>query len=572
MLVDADRRSLLVRMEKLSRAMYGTSHTWLTELIESDGLAVLPDRTNPSRLASLLLIDPSVAGKRIKIAAKIADGRALTGERLEPQYPSTAEAHRGGDIDAAHVTVIDEFFKDLPAAVDHDSKVQSEILLSDLAKQVTPEQLRVAAARLHALLDPDGELTDEKDVVAKCFFRLGRQGKDGLSKGSFVIDAEFRAYLEAILAKYAKAGNCNPDEPTPVLDEDGAGGDGDGADSAADSGADSEPTLFDRDEDPGSPSGEAPDSPSGEAPDSPSDESGPAGSDSPSGSESLSDSDVSAGSDSSGGSASSVDDSGLAGGLGSDSDCDPAGDSGPADEPGSADGADSARDSGTARDSVNSEDEKRRAGRDTRNQGQRNHDAVKAVLRQMLASGNLGRHRGLPVTAVITMTAKDLETASGHAVTGTGSLVTMRDAIRMASHAHHYLAIFDNDGRALYLGRSKRLASADQRIVLMARDRGCTFPMCTRPATWCQVHHLNEWATGGETDIDSLTFGCDLHHPLVGDGPNDWATTTTGPDHPQPGRTQWHPPASVDPDRRGLVNHYHHPLEYLYTESEDPEP
>ncbi|NIL76985.1 DUF222 domain-containing protein [Rhodococcus sp. B10] len=514
MLDDADRRALLVRMEKLSRAMYGTSHTWLTELIENDGLAVLPDRTNASRLASLLLVDPSVAGKRIKIAAKIADGRALTGEKLEPQYPTTAEAHRDGHIDAAHVTVIDEFFKDLPGSVDHDSKVQSEILLSDLAKQVTPEQLRVAAARLHALLDPDGSLKDEKDSIAKCFFRLGRQGKDGLSKGSFVIDAEFRAYLEPILAKYAKAGNCNPDEPKPVAEDDPS-------DTSND-----EPTLFDRDEDSDSPGGES--GPKDSA--SPGCDSGSADSDSPGGESGSPDSDS------------------------------PSSDSGSADH------------SASTRDSVNSEDEKRRAGRDMRNQGQRNHDAMKAVLRQMLASGNLGQHRGLPVTAVITMTAKDLETASGHAVTGTGSLVTVRDAIRMASHAHHYLAIFDDDGQALYLGRSKRLASADQRIVLMARDRGCTFPMCTRPATWCQVHHLNEWATGGETDIDSLTFGCDLHHPLVGDGPNDWATTTTGPNHPRPGRTQWHPPESVDPDRRGMVNHYHHPQEYLYSEPEDPEP
>ncbi|MGA9873898.1 MAG: DUF222 domain-containing protein, partial [Rhodococcus sp. (in: high G+C Gram-positive bacteria)] len=178
-LTDTDRRAVLVRMEKLSRAMYGTSHTWLTELIDNDGLAVLPDRTNPSRLASLLRIDPSVAGKRIKIAGRLASRRAMTGEKLEPEYPSTAAAHSDGDIDAAHVTVIDKFFDDLPAAIDHESKVQSEVLLAELAKQVTPEQLRVAAVRLMALLDPDGTLKDEKDPLTKCFFNLGKQDSDG---------------------------------------------------------------------------------------------------------------------------------------------------------------------------------------------------------------------------------------------------------------------------------------------------------------------------------------------------------------------------------------------------------
>ena len=45
----------------------------------------------------------------------------------------------------------------------------------------------------------------------------------------------------------------------------------------------------------------------------------------------------------------------------------------------------------------------------------------------------------------------------------------------MASHAWHYLAVFDqHSGRPLYLGRSKRIASPDQRIVLHSTDRGCS--------------------------------------------------------------------------------------------------
>uniref|UniRef100_UPI002F34FA19 DUF222 domain-containing protein n=1 Tax=Rhodococcus sp. H36-A4 TaxID=3004353 RepID=UPI002F34FA19 len=72
------------------------------------------------------------------------------------------------------------------------------------------------------------------------------------------------------------------------------------------------------------------------------------------------------------------------------------------------------------------------------------------------------------------MTLSDLETATGHAVTATGSLIRMRDAIRMASHAHRYLALFDDHGRPLHLGRTERIATADQRIVLIAADRGCT--------------------------------------------------------------------------------------------------
>jgi hypothetical protein len=43
----------------------------------------------------------------------------------------------------------------------------------------------------------------------------------------------------------------------------------------------------------------------------------------------------------------------------------------------------------------------------------------------------------------------------------------MSDVIRLARHAHQYLAIFDK-GEAIGLYHSKRLASAGQRIVLYA--------------------------------------------------------------------------------------------------------
>ncbi|WP_427915645.1 DUF222 domain-containing protein [Rhodococcus sp. KRD162] len=230
----------------------------------------------------------------------------------------------------------------------------------------------------------------------------------------------------------------------------------------------------------------------------------------------------------------------------------------------SADSSNTAESSNSADDETTATAARDAAARDPRSQRERCHDALKLALRHTLASGTLGTHRGLPVTAIITMTLKDLDAGCGYAMTATGSRVSIRDAIRMASHAHHYLTIFDDDGRALYLGRSKRIASPDQRIVLIARDRGCSFPSCTRPATWCQAHHVTDWIDGGPTDIDSLTFGCDMHHALVGTGPGTWATTKTTASHRYPGRTLWHPPTDIDPQRRGLINHAHHPEEVLH--------
>ena len=150
-------------------------------------------------------------------------------------------------------------------------------------------------------------------------------------------------------------------------------------------------------------------------------------------------------------------------------------------------------------------------------QPQRNHDALTAMGRAMLASGQLGQHNGLPATIIVSTTLKDLESVAGHGVTASGSLLPMADVIRMASHAYHYLVIFDEHKREpLYLGRSKRLASRGQRIVLHARDRGCTFPGCTVPGYGCQVHHAKRgWARGGQTNVDEEVLACPPHNRLV---------------------------------------------------------
>ena len=72
-------------------------------------------------------------------------------------------------------------------------------------------------------------------------------------------------------------------------------------------------------------------------------------------------------------------------------------------------------------------------------------------------------------------TLQDLQSAAGVAITAGGTLLPMRDVIRLASQSNHYLVIYDKHTREpLYCGRSKRFATPGQRIVLHALDRGCT--------------------------------------------------------------------------------------------------
>jgi hypothetical protein len=197
------------------------------------------------------------------------------------------------------------------------------------------------------------------------------------------------------------------------------------------------------------------------------------------------------------------------------------------------------------------------AATDTRTTAQRNHDAVKTAWRALLASGELGQHRGLPVTAIVTMTLQQLESVSGVAVTGGGSTVPAEVAIRMAAHAHHYLYIYDEScGRPLFLGRSQRLASADQRIVLHAIDSGCSAPGCDQCGYNCEVHHLIEWSSNGTTDIDRLTLLCQVNHQTAGPSDAEWQARRRY-DEESLGQTLWFPPKSVDPSRQPRSNRFH---------------
>ena len=91
--------------------------------------------------------------------------------------------------------------------------------------------------------------------------------------------------------------------------------------------------------------------------------------------------------------------------------------------------------------------------KDVRSHAQRQHDALNALVRGQLGDPKLGVHNGLPVTVIVSTTLQELSAGAGQAVTGGGTLLPMRDLIRMAGHAYHYLAVFDeHQSRPLVFG------------------------------------------------------------------------------------------------------------------------
>ncbi|WP_163659650.1 13E12 repeat family protein [Mycobacterium branderi] len=414
--------AMLERCETIRRRLPAVEHPLINQLAEQASETELGG-TLRFALAERLRITPAEASRRIHEAKDLGPRQAMTGEPLAPVLPATAAAQRGGQIGAGHVAVIRGFMHRLPGFVDAETRAHAEAHLAELAGQHRPDDLAMLAQRLTDCLNPDGDFSDDERARRRGL-TLGKQGPDLMSHLSGWITPELRATLEAVWAKLAAPGMCNPADTTPVVD--------------------------------GTPCEET-------------------------------------------------------------------------------------------------------AQRDTRSTGQRNHDGLLAGLRALIASGNLGQHNGLPASIIVTTNLQDLEAGTGHGLTGGGTLLPMSDVIRIASHAHHYLAIFDK-GKALALYHTKRLASPAQRIVLYAKDRGCTFPNCPVPGYHCEAHHCTPYAQCHTTDVNDLTLGCGGHHPITEDG---WTTRKNA--H---GDTEWIPPPHLD-HGQPRTNNYWHPDKLLRPDDDE---
>jgi hypothetical protein len=415
------------RLEKGYRGQPAVDHKLIQQLTSQSTPTEMGANTWPEALSEGLRISTGEAKRRIKHAELLGPRAALTGEVLPPKLPNVAAAQMRGEIGAEHLKTIEKFFEALPAHIDCQTRDSAEGDLARIATGLGPTQFRAAADRLAFLLNQDGDLPDDADRARRRYLTIEKQDIDGMSRIHGLLDPEARATIDAVFAKLAAPGMCNPEDETPCID-------GDPDDAAVQA--------------------------------------------------------------------------------------------------------------------------------DARSHGQRNHDALKAMGRSVLASGELGKHNGLPATIIVSTTLQDQQSAAGVGVTAGGTLLPMSDVIRLASQSNHYLVIYDKHTREpLYCGRAKRFASPGQRIVLHSLDRGCTRPGCTAQAYWCQVHRVDGWATDdGPTDIPKLTLACGPDNRLIEEG--GWTTRKR-----KDGRTEWIPPPQLD-SGQSRVNNYHHPEKYLVEDDE----
>ena len=214
----AERTAAAHQWEALTRRLPAMTHRLVAALADVP-TEELGEPTLAAALSTLLRISKAEAHRRIHEAEELGPRAAVTGEALEPVLSHTAAAQRRGDIGAEHVKIIRRFFDRLPGFVDFDTRETAEAQLAEIACGLRPEELRQAADRLAFLLDQDGQLTDG-DRARRRYLSVDKQGPDGMSDIRGRLDPEARAALDAVFAKWAAPGMCNPDDEVAQVDGD----------------------------------------------------------------------------------------------------------------------------------------------------------------------------------------------------------------------------------------------------------------------------------------------------------------------------------------------------------------
>ena len=150
-----------------------------------------------SALWQRLRVTPQEITRRFKLAARIRPRRSLTGPAVAPELPELAAAVAAGAIGEDHIQAVCRAVDTLPACVSPADVAAAERTLVAHATEVDAGIVVKLGQRIADYLNPDGLFSDE-DRARRRGLHLGRQGTDGMSRLSGLLDPEARAYFEAI--------------------------------------------------------------------------------------------------------------------------------------------------------------------------------------------------------------------------------------------------------------------------------------------------------------------------------------------------------------------------------------
>jgi hypothetical protein len=157
---------------------------------------------------------------------------------------------------------------------------------------------------------------------------------------------------------------------------------------------------------------------------------------------------------------------------------------------------------------------------DERSRDRRLADSLVELSAMVLDGGTLPQHAGQRPHLQVTVSLPTMQGQSG-APAGElelGGAIAAETARRLGCDATIRRIIFGPESQILDVGSATRTPQPATRSAVVARDRGCVWPGCGRPASWGEVHHLRHWTHGGGTDLHNLVLICRAHHWRVHEG------------------------------------------------------
>ena len=131
------------------------------------------------------------------------------------------------------------------------------------------------------------------------------------------------------------------------------------------------------------------------------------------------------------------------------------------------------------------------------------------ALQKGLEEGGSTSDRYQVVVHVDSQVLEDGE-QTGQSVLEEGLRVPAGTSQRIACDSSKVVMQHGTDGSVLSVGRKTRTVPPSLRRALTHRDRVCRFPGCE--SKFCDAHHIEHWANGGETKLTNLILLCGRHH------------------------------------------------------------
>ncbi|WP_052688624.1 DUF222 domain-containing protein [Williamsia herbipolensis] len=212
---------LAIRHEHTIRRMESIGNQRILEVSDRDAHRTVGCVTVTEFLQTKLRI--THPKKRLDAVRSLEPMHAMTGEKLPPVCPNTARELAAGTIGPDHVHAVLDVLKKIPSAGDVEQRARAEEVLAEFATTLTPREITAAGVRILAHLDPDGQLTDDRDRARNRKLNLGCQDSQLMSKLTATLDPITRALFDVVLTKWAAPGMNNPDDDlSPKGDHDDA--------------------------------------------------------------------------------------------------------------------------------------------------------------------------------------------------------------------------------------------------------------------------------------------------------------------------------------------------------------